>query len=469
MPAHTQGMPIWEPRAAELGTADTHVGMPGRERDRRARLTSVSQLLAQAVVAGAGLVTVPLVLAYLGTERYSLLVVTTSLMALLALGDLGVGNALVNIVAEDQARAAREATVKAVAAAAFIVGLAAGILALFAVFVSLSLPWAVVFQISPQLQREASISVMAAALITATTTFVGLAQHVRRGYQEGYVNAAFAASAGALSVAAVLIVIRTDFGVVGMVGALLGVPLLVATLNAALLFRDRPWLWPSRSALSRSSVLRLVTPGLQFLVYQAGLVLAWTSLDVAIASRVAGPSAAAEYAIALKLLIVPVTAALAYLMPLWPAYRDALVRGEIDWVDRTLRASMRRTSLFMILCGVAIVAAADAFVPLWIGSAVQLSAPLLVGLAVWALSASLSTACAVVLVALGRVAFLVRVTIATAIAHVLLSFSLGSAYGSAGVAWGTATAVAVAMLLPQAIYLRHSLRPSRASDMGRRP
>jgi hypothetical protein len=69
-----------------------------QERYRRIALTAASGLAAPSVTMVVGLVTVPLVLAYLGKERYGLWTAITTVVTWATLFDLGLANGLVSLV-----------------------------------------------------------------------------------------------------------------------------------------------------------------------------------------------------------------------------------------------------------------------------------------------------------------------------------------------------------------------------------
>src|SRR5207249_4523694 len=94
----------------------------GHERSRRATLTSASLIAAQGTAVASGLISVPLALGYLGVERYGLFVVVVSLVSLLSLADLGIGNALLNTVTDAQAQGNRSRAVMSLSGAALLVG-----------------------------------------------------------------------------------------------------------------------------------------------------------------------------------------------------------------------------------------------------------------------------------------------------------------------------------------------------------
>ena len=76
----------------------------GRERYRRAGLTAATALGGRGVTVILSLATVPLALGYLGPERFGIWLTISSVIALLALTDLGIGNGLLNAVTQAMAR-----------------------------------------------------------------------------------------------------------------------------------------------------------------------------------------------------------------------------------------------------------------------------------------------------------------------------------------------------------------------------
>src|SRR4051794_26485261 len=67
-----------------------------RERFRRIGLTTIASLGARSIAFATGFVTVPLTLHYLGPERYGMWATLSSVIAMAAFADLGLGNGLLN-------------------------------------------------------------------------------------------------------------------------------------------------------------------------------------------------------------------------------------------------------------------------------------------------------------------------------------------------------------------------------------
>ncbi len=70
------------------------------ERYRRILLTGGSTLIVKIISALINLITVPLTLHYLGSERYGLWMSISSILSLMSFADLGLGNGLLNAISE---------------------------------------------------------------------------------------------------------------------------------------------------------------------------------------------------------------------------------------------------------------------------------------------------------------------------------------------------------------------------------
>jgi hypothetical protein len=86
--------------AATPDTANLDADARGSERNRRAMLTGSVATLARVVQMGTSLITVPLTLKYLGNERFGLWMAISSVLAMAAFADFGVGNGVLNTVSK---------------------------------------------------------------------------------------------------------------------------------------------------------------------------------------------------------------------------------------------------------------------------------------------------------------------------------------------------------------------------------
>ena len=110
----------------------------------------------------------------------------------------------------------------------------------------------------------------------------------------------------------------------------------------------------------------LLQVGLFFLVLQLAIAVAYTSNSIILAALL-GPSAVAEYAVVAKLFMIPTVMVGFALGPLWPAYREALSRGDTQWVRRTFRRSLRVSLAVGGVVSAVLVALGLPLIAAWVG------------------------------------------------------------------------------------------------------
>ena len=434
-----------------------------RQRYRRAFLTALSTLGARGVAIVTAVAVVPLTLGYLGPDGCRSWATVTSLAAFLIFADLGLGNSLLTAVARADGRQDAQAQSKTVATGMWMLtgaGFAFGVLAILA---NGLIDWGQVLNLRDEIARtEAGSAMLVLALCYAGSLPLSGVTQVRNGLQQGYINGVFVAAGNLLGLALVVLAVQARLGLPLVVLAFMGAPLVSGLANAAALFWKHPNLTPSFRHVSAPMAAQLARSGGQFLILQLAMAAAFYS-DTLIAASVIGPTAAAEYNVASTLFLAPMGLVAAGLAPLWPAYGEAMARGDTTWIRLTLRRSLIIALAISGPCAVLVVLLADPILVLWIDKAVVPGTTLIVGMALWTVWRSVGTGMAMLLNGL----HLLRVQVATAVVmaalNVTLSILLTMQIGVAGVIYGTVIAYTVATLIPLGIYLPRALRKLEAS------
>src|SRR5438874_4896071 len=116
-----------------------------KERYRRAALSTFAAFGARGIQILTSIVTVPLTVHYLGLERYGMWMTISSTIAMFSFADLGIGNGLLNAIADAHGRGDRKAAATYVSSAFFALIALAAIAGIgFAAGYPL-VPWARVF------------------------------------------------------------------------------------------------------------------------------------------------------------------------------------------------------------------------------------------------------------------------------------------------------------------------------------
>lgn len=433
----------------DTGTAEGR----SKERFRRASLSAATSAAAKGIALVTTAVSVPLTLGYLGSERFGVWMTLSALIALLGFTDLGIGNSLLNGVAHAAGRDDRiliRANVSSGIAMLLAVAVGSGLL--FAAIYD-HVPWARLFNVgSGAALDEAGPAAAVLVVCFLVAMPAGALQQVRLGLQQGYVNSIFVGIGNIGGLALVVWAIQMRLGLPWLVLAMAGAPLLATLGNGFALMAGSPWLRPTLHDVKFAVARSLLRVGLLFLVLQLAVAVAFTSNSIIIAAMI-GPSAVADYAVVSRLFMIPTLLVGFALGPLWPAYREALSRGDVQWVHRTFRRSIRLSVSVAGLVSAALVVLGLPVIAVWVGTSVQPSFGLVLAVGIWTTVSAVGTAVAMLLNGAQVMRFQVVIAVLMATANILLSAFLVSRIGVAGVVWGSIIAYTAITLIPVALYL----------------
>ena len=405
------------------------------------------------------LITVPLTLKYLGVEQFGLWMTISAVLGMASFADFGLGSGLLNVVSEGFGKDDFVAIQQAVSSGfAVMMAIAAILLTMFIVAWPL-VDWAHFFGV-----RSADASIVASPAIAVCavcfTLNIGLdvVQRVQLGLQQGYRYGLWQAIGSIMALAGVLIGIHFHVGLAMLLGAIAGGPVLATALNGFhFFFLVRPDLRPRRARISSRIVRRIAKLGFLFFVLQVVSAISF-STDNFILARTLGAATVAGYSIPQRLFSLITIMSSMLIAPLWPAYAEALVRGDIAWVSRTLRKSL--------LYGTGSVAAMSTVTLLllpwllrrWVDNRIHPSATLLLGLAVWTVIGFAGQAVGIFLSAASNVRLQVSTATAFGVVCVLTKVYCVRHYGVSGLPWATVIAYLPLGIVPFSVCVPRLLR-----------
>jgi O-antigen/teichoic acid export membrane protein len=281
--------------------------------------------------------------------------------------------------------------------------------------------------------------------VSMFTTLVG---KIQRGMQEGNLDNFWNGTGAVLSLLFVYIAIQKDAGLVGFVVAFLAGSFFAYLGSAAhYFFFYRRNLRPRFGNVDGTVAKDLFAVGGMFFVLQIAGAIQGQADNVIIANML-GAAAVTNYAICMKLfLIVPMLSSL-ILTPLWPAYREALASGDMQWVKSTFVRSMRWAFFISIPSAVVLVMLGGKIIELWVGQETVPSMDLLLGCGIWLVMMTIGNTLGVFLNGLQLVKIQIIVATSSAIVNVLLSIWLIQVIGVVGAIWGSVISYFIFVLLP---------------------
>jgi O-antigen/teichoic acid export membrane protein len=405
----------------------------------------------------------PFVTRALSTAEYGVLATLTGFVALLGFADLGIGSALTSRLAEamghdDMAAPKRLVSTAMVGAAvaALIVFVAGTVLAVF-------LPWQSILgaaSISPGTLRAC---VLCLAACTALGITGSLGQRILYGLQRGSAANHWLVAATVSSAGTSILVSFLGGPLWTYVLATVGAPALVSTMCTwwVVVATRSPDLRPSRSLVARNGLVEMAgTSGWFFAIAVAAAASYQT--DSLVVAAILGASSAGVYSVALRVFGLLSQAIYPALLQLWPAFGEALARGDTAWIRKRFRWSMILASTTSGLVGVVLVLVAPRLVSLWLTEELTPSRSLLVAMAVWTVYSLGTAPIFFLLYAAGKVRSAAIMGVSVAVANVPLSILFTQHLGIAGPILGSLVATFLFAGVPGGLAVQRLLREAPA-------
>jgi O-antigen/teichoic acid export membrane protein len=435
-----------------------HLDQPearARERHRRVALTASFAVVARIVAAGTSIVTIPITLSYLGSERFGLWMAISSILTVLSFADFGIGNGVMNAVADAHGRNDTGAIKAAISSGAAILSSVAAALILIFLAIYSTIDWGHLFNVHGQVARaEAGPALLAFISCFAMNILVGLVQRTQMGLQEGFRSYIWQLIGQIGGLLGILAVVRLHGGLPLLVLALTGCPVLAALVNGTLFFGiTHRELLPSRHCISRSAARRVCHLGVLFFVLQVVCALAFFS-DNFIIIRILGAEAVTQYAVPQRMFMMISVVLAMSTAPLWPAYAEAISRGDSNWVRRTLLRSLKLVFGVALLGVLLLVFGGREILHLWVGSKIPPpSIYLLAGLGIWTLFDVTGNALAMFLNGASIIRYQVVVSLIFGVASLAGKIWAVHKYGTTGLPWATIVIYFLSVAIPAVIVI----------------
>ncbi|MFC8847547.1 MULTISPECIES: lipopolysaccharide biosynthesis protein [unclassified Micromonospora] len=415
---------------------------------------------------------IPVCLSRLGAERYGLWMAVLSLTGMATFADLGLGTSLMTKLAPcyasgDWARA-RGYVSTAYAVLTTVTVVLCGLLWSLAGLA----PWTSVFNVAGVVEPAEARAVV----LTCLTAFLlniplALVVRVQYAYQQVGESNLWQGAGVLVTIPLVLLAARGDLPAIAVVAAFAAGPLLVNAANSVWVYGWRmPELRPRLGTVDRTLGLGLLRlSGAFFLVtILTGLS---SNMDNLIIAHTLGPQSVTAYAVPARLATLLGMLVTVLNLPLWSANGDALARGDLDWIRRTVRRMVVLSLLVTVVPSVCLVVAGDWIFALWLPVPLDGNRWLLAGLALWFLLLGAFSALMMVQNAAGVIRPQVIGLVVYLVVAGVAKWHAAEAYGLAAIPF-VSTVVYALTVLPAGLYgyrrtlVRYGDRGRPVSDRG---
>ena len=364
------------------------------ERYRRIVLTTVSGMSVRVVGSLLALVSVPLVLGYLGKERFGLWAIITTLVAWVSLFDLGMANGLVNMLSAAHGRGEKDEAGQYLSTAFVALLAMSGLLTLVMLLGISHVPWGTLLGAKGVVSETAiRWSVAAAFSLFVMSLPFSVTQQVYAAYQRTYIWNGFALAGSILGFAGMILSIR--FGVTmpvlifasGVAGPLATMVAYVYATRRAL-----PWLRPSLGKVSKVALRGLLSRSVPIFLYQVGALVVNETQSILLAHR-CDLTTVASYSIGMRVYLLFIAVIQIGTNSFIPALREAYERGDRDWTTRAFARLLRVRIAIAATGGLTLVLVGNTLLAVWLrrtdiafGREVWIAMALLMVWAMWGTS-----------------------------------------------------------------------------------
>lgn len=312
---------------------------------------------------------VPITINYLNSYDYGIWLTISSFMVWIELMDLGIANGLRNKLTESIALGNKKLSKEYVSSAYFFLTIIACLIFLTFLLISVFVDWGKMLNINGnsniQLIFVVVIFFFSLRFIFKTIGTILIADH------KPNIDALLSALGSLLSLLIVFILTKFTEGSLLVVSIVLSsIPLLIYLLASVRIFKSNyEFMSPSFSNIKKDLIKILLALGSRFFIIQISCLLIYSSINMLII-RWFGADAVTQYNIAYKYFYTIILAFTIIVTPLWSAFTDAFVRGDLDWIKRVVQ-KVQLIAVFFIAISFFLVLIADQFYDLWVGDLID--------------------------------------------------------------------------------------------------
>ena len=279
------------------------------------------------------LVIVPITINYLNNEVYGIWMTITSILYWITTFDIGLGNGMRNYLAEALATNDTKLGKKYISTTMLLLSLIALSMAIVLLYPLITINFNSFFNTNAIAGNELRMAVVIAVGFTLMNFVLKNIGMIFVAMQKYAINDLLSISGNVIALILIYILTKVTTGNLVLVVLAYTMTSCVAFLLAAIpLFWKHPELKPSLRFFDKSLGKKIVGKGFGFFVIQISSCLVIFGAANFFITQSCGPAAVTTYNIAYKFFNLLVIAYTIILAPMWNAYTDAYVKGDMQWI-----------------------------------------------------------------------------------------------------------------------------------------
>ncbi|MDH5561922.1 MAG: hypothetical protein OEY59_13815, partial [Deltaproteobacteria bacterium] len=367
--------------------------------------------------------------------------------------DLGTGNGLLNSLTESMGKDDFGAVKIYVASAFYLVLIIALCFGLVWLLVAPRISWAWLFNtITPQTSAEVAPALSVFVLCVLIGLPFGLVFKIYESYQEGYINGGLRIIGSILGLVGILVAMRYQAGLPWLVLSMAGSPVLASFFGFMwLILERRPFLLPRIKNFRKTAFIDIFRSGVLFFILQFTAAIGFQA-DSLVVSHFLGADQVPQYAIPMKLFMYVPALLNFFLVPLWPAYGDAIARGDTSWVVKTFKRSLYLSFGISSVMSLILVFFGKMIIGFWVPE-IQLEWSFLFGLGLWVILLGIAGPLSAFLNGANVIGFQTVIAVFAVIINIALSIFLVQKIGVSGPIYGSVISWFLFVFLPMTFFI----------------
>ena len=389
------------------------------------------------------LVIVPVTINYLNNEVYGVWMTITSVLYWITTFDIGLGNGMRNYLTEALSRgdaALGRSYISTTLSLLSLIALAMGAVLLYPL---LNIDFNGFFNTSAVSGSELRDAVAIAVGFTLMNFVLKNIGFVFVAMQKYALNDLLGISGNVVSLLIIYILTKVTSGsLVLVVMAYTMTSCAIYLLAAVPLFVRHPELRPSLKCFDRNLSRKIVGKGLGFFVIQISSCLVIFGAANFFITQSCGPAAVTTYNIAYKFFNLLVIGYTIILAPMWNAYTDAYVKGDMRWI----RSTFRKALLFWgasVAGGLVMLAVCGLFYRLWVGDMVEVPLSVSASTLAYICLFNLNNCATFLINGLNKIFVQIIISLAVTALYIITVLAVGGSLGVEGIVLSMAASYAL--------------------------
>lgn len=389
------------------------------------------------------LVIVPITINYLNNEVYGIWMTITSILYWITTFDIGLGNGMRNYLAEALATNDTKLGKKYISTTMLLLSLIALSMAIVLLYPLITINFNSFFNTNAIAGNELRMAVVIAVGFTLMNFVLKNIGMIFVAMQKYAINDLLSISGNVIALILIYILTKVTTGNLVLVVLSYTMTSCVAFLLAAIpLFWKHPELKPSLRFFDKSLGKKIVGKGFGFFVIQISSCLVIFGAANFFITQSCGPAAVTTYNIAYKFFNLLVIAFTIILAPMWNAYTDAYVKGDMQWIKATFNKALKFWVL-SICGGLGMLLICNLFYKLWIGNMVNVPLSVSASTLVYVCFFNLNNCATYLINGLNKIFVQIIISLAVTTLYIITVLAFGRKLGVEGIVLSMAASYAV--------------------------